>query len=192
MIFRERCHSIDIRHRDSHVFHLFCQYGWVALGERIQYFEIDWIIRHAGDVIALIFGNCIDSTFKNFSCHKSVDALEKLEKKARVDVFGGVDPETVNGVGLDGVVCPFDQEILDLLVFCEKIWQRHDQITCLTQLRIGHIVPVCDFAVGMEVVSVVEGSEDGIVDVCGGIAAIGDVSHVIDHRIHHKIHPAGV
>jgi hypothetical protein len=73
-----------------------------------------------------------------------------------------------------------------------KIGQCHDIITRLTELCIGHVFPFRDLTVGMEVVGVVERSENGIVDMSGRVTAIRDIGHVVDDGIHHEVHSSGM
>lgn len=73
-------------------------------------------------------------------------------------------------------------------MFGVKIGQCHHVITSLTPLRLGEIVPVFDLTVGVVVAGTVERCERRVFDMRSRIAAVGDVRHVVDDRVHHEEH----
>lgn len=55
--------------------------------------------------------------------------------------------------------------LLNILTLCLQIWQRDSVVTKPAVLHVALVVVVVDFAIGVEVLLVIEGAELGVVDV---------------------------
>lgn len=149
------------------------------------------VVGHTGEEVpGLVTAEVTRVTGQDLTEGEDTGGVDEAGKELIVDVLGGVDAETVNGVIRNELPDPVAELSNDRLGFGGQISESNAVGVEPAVLVVGRVGPVGDVAVRVEVSLVVEGVELGVVELRRHRVELLD--HVVDDDIDHDVHSAVV
>ena len=160
-----------------------------AVESSVQGVEVE-VVGHAGEEVlglVLVAAHVLSDTGQDLTKSEDAGSLDELGQELIVDVLGGIDTETVDGVGRNEILDPLGEEGDNVGRLGLDIGEGDAIRIEPAVLVVGGVLPLGNVAVRVEVLFVVEGLELGVVDL-GGNDVVELLRHVVYDDVDHEEH----
>ncbi|KUI53015.1 hypothetical protein VP1G_10558 [Cytospora mali] len=146
------------------------------------------VVGHAGQVsLSLVGAEVIHHTSQHLTKGKDSSVVHEFRQEAIVDVLGGINAHTIDGVVGNKLLDPLAKHINDRVGLGIQIGQSHTVGVQPAVLVVGRVVPLRDVAVRVIVVLVIEGVEQRVVHG-RRYSVVEGLGHVVNDYIDQQVH----